>query len=121
VKFILAFLITFLPSIAFAEYPLQRWPCNGLGEYYGYIALDRDAGMSLKDRINKTVNLIITAVDSPTDPLDAEADDAQSLLTIVYFVYSLPQLTPRQHTMGAIQRCLGGYRAPVLSYPLPKS
>lgn len=105
-KSVIAILIAWLlcaPSYA----ALEDWHCQGLADFYGFVAVDRDAGVPLKDSINKTVRNIITVMDNPSAALDVEADDALALMEIVRYVYA-QNLTPRQVKRAAQLRCMVG-------------
>ena len=95
---------------------LEEWPCWWLADFYGYVAVDRDNGVTFKDRSNKTVRDIITVMDSSIAAMDVEAADAQALLRIVQYVY-LHRGTPYQIRREALMRCRVGQMEPPAAKP----
>lgn len=83
--------------------PLEEWSCVELANYYGIVAVDRDAGVSIRDRISVTVKAM-SGID------DLSLEDAHELLSIVRYVYRSTDY-PGAERKAALRRCLGGSRA----------
>jgi len=94
-----------------AHAALEEWSCLGLSDYYGFVAIDRDRGMPVAERVNTTVNAIITVMDSKVAHMNVEADDAQALIQIVHYVYSVKD-HPVAIKKAALNRCIRGNPLP---------
>ena len=110
----LALLLLCFPLTAGAA--LEDWSCLGIADYYANVAIDRDAGMSSKDRSNLTVKHIIIVMDSEAG-IEVAAEDAQALLRIVQYVY-WHRGTAYQIRREALLRCLKGNSEPPIARPM---
>jgi hypothetical protein len=90
-----------------ASAALEDWTCHGIADYYGFVAIDRDNGMALKDRVNATVKAIITVMDSRGAAENIDSDDAQVLVQIVYRIYEM-RGTAYDIRRDALLKCMGG-------------
>ena len=98
----LLFLLVFFTASCNAA--REEWSCQGLAFYHGLVAIDRDNGMSLKDRVNKTVDTIIKVTDANVNPLDVEAYDARALINVVYEVYKIND-SPKDIYYSVLRSC----------------
>ena len=90
-----------------AHAALEDWTCHGIADYYGYVAVDRDNGMSLRNRVNATVKAVMTVMDSQAAYANVEADDARALIQIVYKVYDMPG-SAMEIRRAALMKCMRG-------------
>lgn len=103
--------ILLLLTACSAHAALEEWSCLGLSDYYGFVAVDRDRGMPVAERVNTTVRAIITVMDSNVAHMNVEADDAQALIQIVHYVYSIKD-HPVLVKKAALNRCIRGNPLP---------
>lgn len=98
--------------------PLAGWSCHDVGTLYGNIAVERDAGRSLRETVAWVSDAVKRSLEteSPAN-LDIEAEDVRAIIAAVYHVYAATELTPAQHRRLAMERCFGGRRWPPENVP----
>ena len=109
-RYVLFLLVFFTASCNAA---LEEWSCQGYAFYHGLIAVDRDQGMPLKDRVNKTVNAIIKSMDAGINELDIEAYDARALVQVVYDVYKSKD-SPKEIYYDTMRSCSAAPRLKIV-------
>lgn len=97
------------PSIVTAQV-LRDWNCIDIATHYGYVAVDRDNGVPLAQRVQTTLHAVVTAANSEYEAIDVRIADIRELVSIAHYVYSV-DILPRQVKREAYQRCAGGARA----------
>lgn len=93
--------------------PLAGWSCSDVGTLYGNIAVERDAGRSLRDAVSWASDAVRRSIEteSPAN-LDIEAIDVRAILAAIYHIHATPGISPAAHRLAAMERCFRGDRWP---------